>query len=130
MRGKFILFNRPSRFVRQNFLLALLWYAGIVFFVITLIISTIFFYLRQYDAAATIFVFSIGITGYIVNTAKNRQIQLNEITNCGKWGNPFRFVQLVGICTLYNYRDYCGIDMEATNITNKFQQTMRASERA
>jgi len=81
MQGKYILHKRPSIFQRQNFLLAVLRYAGFIFFILTLSLSLGLAYFSIYDAAATIFVFSMGITGYIVNSAINRQIQLNEITD-------------------------------------------------
>jgi hypothetical protein len=81
MQGNFILHRRPSIFRRQNFLLAALRYIGFLFFILTLSVSIGFAYFRVYDASATIFVFSMGITGYIVNSVINRQIQLNEITD-------------------------------------------------
>ena len=81
MQGKYILDKIPNVFQRQNFLLSLLLYGGFAFFFLTLSLSLGLAYFGIYDAAATMFVFSTGITGYIINSVINRQIQLNEITN-------------------------------------------------
>jgi len=81
MQGKYILYKRPSIFQRQNILLSALRYASFIFFIFTLSLSAGLAYLQEYDAAATIFVFSMGITGYIINNTINRQIQLNGITD-------------------------------------------------
>jgi hypothetical protein len=77
MQGKYILDKRPNVFQRQNFLLSLLLYVGFAFFFLTLSLSLGLAYFGIYDAAATMFVFSTGITGYIINSVINRQIQLN-----------------------------------------------------
>lgn len=81
MHENYILYRRPSLFHRQNFLLGVLRFTGLIFFVFTLSLSIYLASLGVYDAAATIFVFSMGITGYLVNSTINRQIQLNAITD-------------------------------------------------
>lgn len=81
MQGKYILHRRPSRFNRQNYSLAVLRCGAFIFLLTTLAITVILALLMEYEAAATIFVFSVGITGFIFNTILSRQLHLNEVTD-------------------------------------------------
>jgi len=78
MTGNYILENRPSHFHRIDFVLTAERYLGIATLIVGLPLSYYFYTLSAYPASATVFAFTLGLSGYVLTATYNRHIQITE----------------------------------------------------
>jgi hypothetical protein len=78
MTGNYILENRPSHFHRIDFVLTAERYLGIATLIVGLTLSYYFYTLSAYPASATVFAFTLGLSGYVLTATYNRHIQITE----------------------------------------------------
>lgn len=78
--GRYILYKRPTGLRRTDTSLSMASFAGMTFFFLTFTTAILLFIKNEYEAAATIFVLSAGITSYIFGLIINRQQQIASLT--------------------------------------------------